>query len=97
VVTLVSLAVAAWFPRLKKLRSALEVGELHAASRWKRSLAGTSFIVEEVRNSEPPSFAELGPQIQQGLLQQAFIDAISGLRESAEVSYELEGLEPPAE
>jgi peptidyl-prolyl cis-trans isomerase C len=52
-------------------------------------------FVEETRQSEPPAFAELAPQIQQGLLQQAFIDAIGDLREEAAISYEVEGLEPP--
>ncbi|MEQ8656875.1 MAG: peptidylprolyl isomerase [Hyphomicrobiales bacterium] len=52
--------------------------------------------LEEIRQSEAPSFAELAPQIQQGLLQQAFVEAITGLREGAAISYEVEGLEPPA-
>ncbi|MEO0385256.1 MAG: peptidylprolyl isomerase [Pseudomonadota bacterium] len=52
--------------------------------------------LEEVRESEAPAFEELAPQIQQGLLQQAFVDAIGGLREEAAISYEVEGLEPPA-
>lgn len=52
--------------------------------------------LEEVRESAAPSFAELAPQIQQGLLQQAFIEAIGGLREEASITYEVEGLEPPA-
>lgn len=53
--------------------------------------------LEETRQSEAPSFEELAPQIQQGLLQQAFVDAIGGLREEAAISYEVEGLEPPSE
>lgn len=52
--------------------------------------------LEDVRESAAPSFAELAPQIQQGLLQQAFIEAIGGLREEASITYEVEGLEPPA-
>ena len=52
-------------------------------------------LVEEVRESAPPSFEELGPQIQQTMLQQRFTDSISTLRDGAEISYEVEGLEPP--
>ena len=52
-------------------------------------------LVEEVRESAPPSFGELAPQIQQGLLQQRFVETLGDLRESAAISYEVEGLEPP--
>ncbi|MEM1286179.1 MAG: peptidylprolyl isomerase [Pseudomonadota bacterium] len=52
-------------------------------------------LVEEVRESAPPSFEELGPQIQQTMLQQRFTDSISSLRDGAQISYEVEGLEPP--
>lgn len=53
-------------------------------------------FVEETRQTEAPSFGELGPQIQQGLLQQSFVDAIGALRDSAQITYEVEGIEPPA-
>lgn len=51
--------------------------------------------LEEVRESAAPPFEELAPQIQQGLMQQAFVEAITDLREEATISYEVEGLEPP--
>lgn len=52
-------------------------------------------LVEEVRDSVPPSLEELGPQIQQTMLQQRFTESIAELRDAADISYEVEGLEPP--
>jgi peptidyl-prolyl cis-trans isomerase C len=54
-------------------------------------------MVEGVRDTQAPAFEELASQIQQGLLQQRFIETINELRDAGEVAYEVEGLEPPTE
>ncbi|MBV6657832.1 MAG: peptidylprolyl isomerase [Devosiaceae bacterium] len=53
-------------------------------------------LVEETRDSEPPAFEAVASDIQQSLLQQRFAEVIGGLRESASIDYQLEGLTPPA-
>ena len=52
--------------------------------------------VEEVRQSAPPPLEAIGDQLRQQLLQQQFINAIGAMRDEATISYEVEGLEPPA-
>ncbi len=82
-------------PAFEEAVFALDVGS-YSAEPVETRFGWHVILVEENRDSQPPTFEELGPQIQQGLLQQAFVTAIEDLRGSAEITYEVEGLEPPA-
>lgn len=82
-------------PVFEEAAFALDVGS-YTSDPVESQFGWHVIFVEEVRESEAPSLAELGPQIQQGLLQQSFVDAVGSLREAAQITYEVEGLEPPA-
>jgi peptidyl-prolyl cis-trans isomerase C len=83
-------------PVFEEAAFALEVGS-YTADPVESQFGWHVIFVEEVRESEAPTLAQLGPQIQQGLLQQAFVGAVDDLRGAADISYEVEGLEPPAD
>lgn len=51
-------------------------------------------LVEETRESAPPPFQQLGPQIQQELLRDLFSSVLGDLRGSATIDYQLEELAP---
>ena len=83
-------------PAFEEAAFALDVGS-YSSDPVETRFGWHVILVEETRQSEAPAFAELAPQIQQGLLQQRFIEVISDLRDNAEITYEVEGIEPPAE
>ncbi len=83
-------------PVFEEAAFALEVGS-YTADPVESQFGWHVIFVEEVRESEAPTLAQLGPQMQQGLLQQAFVGAVDDLRGAADISYEVEGLEPPAD
>lgn len=84
-------------PAFEDAAFSLEVGS-YSSEPVETQFGFHVLIVEETRETEAPAFEELAPQIQQGLLQQRFVETIDGLREAAEVDYVAEGLEPePAE
>lgn len=81
-------------PAFEDAAFALEVGS-YSAEPVETQFGFHVLIVEETRDTAAPTFQELAPQIQQGMLQQRFVETIDGLREAADVDYIAEGLEPP--
>ncbi|MFK7791672.1 MAG: peptidylprolyl isomerase [Devosiaceae bacterium] len=81
-------------PVFEEAAFALEIGD-YTPDPVESQFGWHVIIVEEARETEAPAFEQLAPQIQQGLLQQSFVNAIDGLREEAEITFEMEGLEPP--
>lgn len=81
-------------PEFEDAAFSLEVGS-YSATPVETQFGFHVLIVEEIRETEAPAFQELAPQIQQGLLQQRFVETIDGLRGDAEIDYVAEGLAPP--
>ena len=81
-------------PAFEEAAFAMEVGA-YTADPVQTQFGWHVILVEETRQSEPPALEAIGDQLRQQLLQQEFINAIGGLRDEAEISYEIEGLEPP--
>ncbi|MEM6383009.1 MAG: peptidylprolyl isomerase [Pseudomonadota bacterium] len=52
--------------------------------------------VEETRNTAPPAFEEQAETLRQELLDERFTAVLGNLREEADITYNVEGLEPPS-
>lgn len=81
-------------PPFDEAAFALEVGS-YSAEPVETQFGWHVILIEESRMSAAPAFEEVAAQIQQSLLQERFVEAIGGLREGAQISYEIEGVGPP--
>ncbi|MEM6712663.1 MAG: peptidylprolyl isomerase [Pseudomonadota bacterium] len=81
-------------PPFEEAVFAMEAGN-HSTEPVETQFGFHVILVEETRETAPPSFEQVAPQIRNELLQQNFVATVTLLREAADISYQDETLAPP--
>ncbi|MCB1508206.1 MAG: peptidylprolyl isomerase [Hyphomicrobiaceae bacterium] len=89
-----------WFGRGRMVEAFEEAAFTLEAGEYTREPVETRFgwhviLVEEKRESAPPPFEQIAPQLEQAMLQRAFSETLTGLREGVEIDYLDPSVAPP--